>query len=131
MQFTINKNSTLPFLDIEPIINGRDTYEDLFYLVQSADITFSMTNVNTGIKKIANAPCEIIEIPDEECTNKFVIRYKWNKRDTNEAGSYIGNFKIKFNDNTLTLNNKPIAGDLIVPISEDLNILIQNNTFNK
>ena len=127
-QFVINKNSTLPYLEMEAVQDGRHTYKKLYLALQSATVTFSMTNMETGVKKIANAPCYILPINDETCEERFKIQYRWNKRDTSEAGTYIGQFKIKF-ENEITLDDMTFPkGELIVPIAEELQILINDGS---
>lgn len=127
-QFVINKNSTLPYLEMEAVQDGRHTYKKLYLALQSATVTFSMTNMETGVKKIANAPCYILPINDETCEERFKIQYRWNKRDTSEAGTYIGQFKIKF-ENEITIEDMTFPkGELIVPIAEELQILINDGS---
>jgi len=126
-QFVINKNATLPFLEIEPIHDGRHTYKKLYLALQAATVTFSMTNMVTGVKKIANAPCYIVPFDEESCEERFKIQYRWKKRDTSEAGTYIGLFKINF-DGDITMDGVHFPkGELIVPISEDLQIIINDS----
>lgn len=127
-QFVINKNSTLPYLEMEAIHDGRHTYKKLYLALQSATVTFTMTNMESGIKKIANAPCHIVPINDEVCEERFKIQYRWDKRDTTEAGIYIGQFKIKF-DNNITIDGMTFPkGDLIVPIAEELQIVVNDGS---
>lgn len=125
--FVINKNSTLPNLRMEVVNNGRDNFKKFFYAIQAADVTFSMTNKDTGIKKIVNSKAYVIEKENESCDEQFVIEYRWNKRDTSESGCYVGQFNIKFDDNIkvdgLTFNR----GNMIVPIAEDLIIVVNDN----
>ena len=127
-QFVINKNSTLPYLEIEPIHDGRHTYKKLYLALQAASVTFTMCNMVTGIKKIANAPCYIVPFDDEGCEEKYKIQYRWNKRDTSEAGVYIGQFKIKF-ENNITIEDMTFPkGELIVPIAEELQIVVNDGS---
>ena len=127
-QFVINKNSTLPYLEMEAVQDGRHTYKKLYLALQSATVTFSMTNMETGVKKIANAPCYILPINDETCEERFKIQYRWNKRDTSEAGTYIGQFKIKF-ENEITIEDMTFPkGELIVPIAEELQIVVNDGS---
>ena len=126
-QFVINKNATLPYLEIEPIHDGRHTYKKLYLALQSATVTFSMTNMVNGVRTIANAPCYIVPINDEVCEERFKIQYRWNKRDTKETGVFIGQFKIKFEDDISIEGMIFQKGELIVPISEDLQIIINDN----
>jgi len=124
-QFTINQNSTLPYLEIEPINDGRHDYKKLYMAIQSATVTFTMTNNNTGIKKIANAPCNIVSVEDSGCDERFKIQYKWNARDTKEIGQFKGEFKIRFSDDIKMEDMIFPKGDLIVPITEDLIINVK------
>ena len=127
-QFVINKNSTLPYLEIEPIQDGRHTYKKLYIALQSSTVTFSMTNMENGIKKIANAPCYIVPLNDEVCEDKYKIQYRWNKRDTSEEGVFIGQFKIKF-DTDITMEQTVFPkGELIVPIAEEIQIIINDGS---
>jgi hypothetical protein len=127
-QFVINKNSTLPYLEMEAVQDGRHTYKKLYLAIQAATITFTMTNMETGVKKIANAPCYISPINDETCEERFKIQYRWNKRDTSDAGVYIGQFKIKF-DNDITVEGMTFPkGELIVPIAEELQIIVNDGS---
>lgn len=125
-QFVINKNATLPYLEIEAIHDGRHTYKKLYLALQAATVTFSMTDIETGIKKIANAPCEIVPFDMEECEEKYKIRYRWNKRDTSDCGVFLGQFKIKF-DSDITMEGMCFPkGELIVPIAEELQIIVND-----
>ena len=127
-QFVINKNSTLPYLEIEPIHDGRHTYKKLYLALQAASVTFTMCNMVNGIKKIANAPCYIVPFDDEGCEEKYKIQYRWNKRDTTEPGIYIGQFKIKF-DTDITIEDMTFPkGELIVPIAEELQIVVNDGS---
>ena len=129
-QFVINKNSTLPYLEIEPIHDGRHTYKKLYLALQAASVTFTMCNMVTGIKKIANAPCYIVPFDDEGCEEKYKIQYRWDKRDTTEPGIYIGQFKIKF-DTDITIEDMTFTkGELIVTIAEELQIVVNDGSIN-
>ena len=127
-QFVINKNSTLPYLEIEPIHDGRHTFKKLYLALQACDVTFTMTNMETGIKKIANAPCYIVPINDEVCEERYKIQYRWNKRDTDKEGVYIGQFKLKFDTDVTAEGMTFPKGELIVPIAEELQIVINDGS---
>lgn len=123
-QFNINKNSTLPYLEIEPVNDGRNDFKKLYIAIQSADVFFTMTNMDNGIKKIANAKAYVVSYNDGGCEEKFKIQYRWKERDTKDSGRYLGQFKIRFNDNIKMENIIFPKGDLIVPIAEELVINI-------
>lgn len=124
--FNIKKDATMPYLEMIPISDGRNDFGRLYTAIQSAKVTFSMINEDTGVKKIANAPVNVIAYGDGSCTDKFKLQYKWKKRDTNEAGRFMGKFKIVF-DGEIATDGEPLpSGELIVPIQEDLMICISN-----
>lgn len=118
--FFITKGSTLPTLRMEAVNNGKYDFKKLITALQAASVTFSMTNTETGIKKIANAKAHIIEKEDGGCQEEYLIEYRWNKRDTNENGTFKGQFKITFDSNITVDGMSFPKGDLIVPIAEDL-----------
>lgn len=126
-QFNINKDATLPYLEIEPVVNGRYTFRKLYEAIQGADVTFSMKNIDTGIWKVANAKANIVDCTEQGCEERFKIQYRWKPRDTKEAGRYIAQFKISFSDDIVSGNTIFPKGDLIVPIAEDIIVNIGHN----
>lgn len=129
--FFLTKGSTLPNLRMEVINDGRNDFNKAYIALQSATVTFSMTDVNTGIKKIANAKAYVVEKEDTTCEEAYIIEYRWNKRDTNTAGTFIGQFKITFDDNIVFGDMKFPKGEMIVPIQEDLVITISDSNLKK
>ena len=129
--FFLTKNSTLPNLRMEVINDGRNDFRKAYLALQAATVTFTMTNMETGVKKIANAKAYVVEKEDTGCEEAYVIEYRWNKRDTDTPGSYIGQFKIKFDDNISIDGMTFPKGELIAPIAEDLIITISDNGIKK
>lgn len=125
-EFNINKNSSLPYLEIELVRDGRNDYHKAYFAIQNADVAFSMTNILNGIKVISNAKCEVITY-NENCEDKFKIRYKWKPRDTKNSGRFVGLFKITFNDDIVVNDYDFPKGELIVPINEDLIINVNDS----
>lgn len=123
-QFNIRQNSTLPYLEMELINDGRNNFNKAYLALQSATVTFNMIDENNNIKKIVNAKCYIVPIEDNGCVEKLKIQYRWNKRDTKEKGQFKGFFKIVFNNNIVADNMSFPSGELIVPIAEELIINI-------
>lgn len=124
-EFYLKKDSVLPILAMELIFDGRHTYNKFHDAIQAADITFTMTNVNTGIIKIANAPCYIKLREINGCVDEYVICYNWKKRDTKESGLYEGEFTINFHDYITSETTSFPKGELIMPIREKLMIKIE------
>jgi hypothetical protein len=117
MEFSINKNSTLPILKLSLINDGRHNFSEFYDKIQNANIFFTMTDIITGVKKIAKKPTTIELVkPEVNCVgDKYYIIYQFTEKDTANSGRYLGNFTIEFLDE---------SGKLIVPICEDLYINI-------
>ena len=131
MTFFLTKNSTLPNLRMEVINDGRNDFRKAYLALQAATVTFTMTNMETGVKKIANAKAYVVEKEDTGCEEAYIIEYRWNKRDTDTPGNYIGQFKIKFDDNISIDGMTFPKGELIAPIAEDLIITISDSGIKK
>ena len=134
--FNIAKNSNLPYLTMQLNNDGRYKYDKFYKAIQNATVTFTMWNHETGIKKIANAPADVIYDEESGCEERYLIQYKWKDRDTNESGKFIGQFKIVFENITQHMQNSEQeiqypSGTLNMPISEDLVINITNSTIFK
>lgn len=128
-EFNINKGATLPYLEMELIQDGRNDYKKAYYALQNADAYFTMTNLDSGVKVISNSKCEIITYTIN-CEEKIKLRYQWKQRDTKNAGRFIGVFKIEFNNDIHMEGYDFPKGELIVPISEELIININNSMIN-
>lgn len=126
--FFINKGATLPTLRMEAINDGRHDFSKLNLALQAADVYFNMTNIENGIRKIANQKANVIMKEDNGCKDKYIIEYQWKERDTKTPGLYKGEFRIVFND-TVEVDGKTLPiGELIVPISQELHIhIIEGN----
>lgn len=132
MTFKINKGATMPYLRMELVNDGRSDYHKAYLALQAAEgVTFSMWNKETGIYKIANAPADIVYDEYSGCEERYIIQYRWNKRDTNESGRYVGQFKIRFSDNIVMDGVTFPSGDLIMPIEETLYIDIADSGLKK
>jgi len=123
-EFYICKDSNLPTLAMEIIYDGRSDYNKFYDAVQNSEITFTMTNMDTNVVRVANAPCYIKLREDNGCVDKYLICYDWKKRDTRECGRYKGEFTIHFNRIKGETKVYP-EGDLMMPIREPLCIIIQ------
>lgn len=120
MEFFINKNSTLPVLKLELIRDGRNEFQKFFELIQNANIYFTMSDVITGVKRIAKKSTGVqLVMPQSDCVGEeYYLIYKFTEKETSVAGRYVAQFTIEFLDGT---------GTLIVPIRETLyvNVLDQ------
>ena len=130
--FNICKNSELPYLTMALNNDGRYDYEKFYYAIQNADVYFTMWNQETGIKKIANAKANVVYDETSGCEERYLIQYRWKKRDTNECGKFIGQFKIIFSDNIKQYDESGNviqypSGELLMPIADDLVINVNDN----
>jgi hypothetical protein len=98
--------------------DGRNDYKKIFEGLENAAVTFSMKEMdcNSCKWKVFNKQALIIPV-ESECGTKqeYYIGYKFDKKETNHAGVFKGEFKIDFFEDGCTL---------IVPIREDLIIHI-------
>ena len=117
MDFSINKNATLPRLKLELINDGRNDYGDFHDKLQNSVMTFCMTDTSTGVKRIGNktALCILKEPTIDSEGEEYYIGYQFSAKETRKAGSFVGEFTIVFNDG---------SGKLIVPIKDELKIHI-------
>ena len=130
--FSINRGSELPKLRVELIQDGKTDFRKFYLAIQAADsVSFTMTNLETGIKKIAKAPAEVVYDENSGCEERYLLQYTWKKRDTNESGTFIGHFHINFNDQVVADGMVFPKGELIVPIEEPLNIIITDHCLKK
>lgn len=127
-EFYIINGSTVPYLRMELINDGRTDFlknDIINKSLQDAKVTFSMKNIDNGILKVSNAPCDIVLAKTDGCEEKYVIEYRWKERDTKDRGVYKGWFTIIFNGNITEYGVDFPKGKLKMPISEDLYIYIK------
>jgi len=124
MDFFINKNATLPILKLELINDGRNDYKQFHESIQNATITFSMSEIETGNKKIGNKPalCLVKETNVDSIDEEYYLGYQFSEKETKKSGTYIGTFTLTFEDG---------SGKLIVPIREELKIHILDGSIRK
>lgn len=127
-EFYINQYSENPVLRMELICDGKFDYKksDLFNTsIQNADVTFSMKNIENDMLKISKAKAQIVMAETSGCENKFLLQYSWKKRDVADKGIYKGWFEINFKDDIYEANVSHPSGKLIVPIEDELMIVIK------
>ena len=130
--FFINKGAVLPKLRMALMQDGKNDFHKFYIALQAAhSVTFTMTNLETGIKKIAKAPAEVVYDEDSGCEERYLLQYTWKKRDTNESGTFVGHFHINFSDEVVAEGMTFPKGELIVPIQEDLLINISDSCIKK
>ena len=125
MEFFINKGATLPILKLELIQDGRNEVNSTFFdRLQNANIYFTMTDVVTGVKKIAkkNTDIELI-LPQSNCVgDEYYLTYQFTERETSVSGRYLAQFTVNFLDG---------SGSLVVPIRENLYVNVLDGEIKK
>ena len=126
-EFFIMKGSVNPVLEMELINDGRYDFQKslLNDALQDSVVTFNMKSEETGILKISQANANIILANDDSCQERYILQYKWKERDVKQEGTFCGWFEIKFNGNLTSDGVDYPKGNLIVPIEEDLRIIIK------
>ena len=85
-----------------------------------------MYDLSTGVKKIGRKRALAERIGDcvsDTClTDEYYLAYQFTEKETSTPGTYIGQFTIEFLDGT---------GTLIVPIREELKILVLESSIKK
>lgn len=126
-EFFIMKGSVNPVLEMELINDGRYDFQKslLNDALQDSVVTFNMKNEETGILKISQANANIVLANEDSCQERYILQYKWKERDVKQDGIFYGWFEIKFNGNLTSDGVDYPKGNLIVPIEEDLRIIIK------
>jgi hypothetical protein len=124
MEFFINKGATLNTLKLELINDGRNDFHKFHEMVQNANIYFTMTDVITGVKRIAKKETGIqLVLPKSDCVGEeFYLIYQFTEKETSIAGRYAAQFTIEFLDG---------SGTLIVPIREELFVSVLDGSIKK
>ena len=124
MNFNINKNSTLPVLNIELIKDGRYTYIEFNDKIQNSNIYFTMSDLITGVKVIGKQVATLtLKSQYNGCEDEeYYLTYQFTKKQTSKPGTYIGTFIVEFLDG---------SGTLVVPIQEELIINILDGSIRR
>lgn len=125
-EFYIVKDSVNPVLEMELIDDGRyDFKRSLFNeALQDSEVTFSMKDEETGIMKISKSKANVVLAIDDVSEEKYILQYKWSKRDVSKKGTYEAWFEITFNENIISDGIEYPKGNLKVPVEEKLRVII-------
>ena len=125
--FYLVRNSVNPVLEMELISDGRYDFQKSLMndVLQDSVVTFNMIDEETGLLKVAKANANVVLANNDSCEEKYILQYKWNKRDVSKPGVYKGWFEIKFNGDITSYGIEYPNGNLIVPVEEDLRIFIK------
>jgi hypothetical protein len=115
MNFYIKKNSTLPVLTVEVIVDNGNTFGNTNESFSASTITFSMKDEETNIYKIIGKSVSIKEkySTGDSPLKSYYLETQFTLKETIKVGSFIGEFKI-IND----------QGTEILPLQNEITINI-------
>lgn len=114
INFYVRKNSTLPVLRIELLLDGRNLYNISNDIITGSTIYFSMVDKSTNILKVGKSLCTITNE-----SGKLFITYKFSGKSLSSVGEFIGEFFIT--------DSKGLE---VIPITEKINIIVLDSIFN-
>ena len=120
-----NNGKVLPILTMILTHDGRHDFHKFHEMIQNADISFSMLDIETGVNKIVNEPAYIKKVDDNCCTDEYMLCYQFRKRDVNKPGTYKAQFLINFGDDLKNDEYTYPEGVLSVPIRNELEVVVR------
>ncbi len=121
MEFYIRQGATDPILKLRLIDDGKNDKSSINDLLENANITFDMYELNTENPILLNETCNITTRTKkfQNTTDEYYITYRFTETQTSEKGRYEGRVTIQFLDTDQNPTTK-----LILPIREKLFINI-------
>jgi len=121
MEFFIRQGASDPILKMRLIDDGKNDKSSLNDMLESADITFEMSDVKTGEPVILNSDCLVTTRTKlyNQTTEEYYITHRFTETQTSEMGKFEGKITIQF----LDTNGNPTT-KLILPVKEKLYINI-------
>jgi hypothetical protein len=121
MEFFIRQGASDPILKMRMIDDGKNDKTSFNDMLESADITFEMSDVKTGEPVILNSDCFVTTRTKlyNQTTEEFYITHRFTETQTSEMGKFEGKITIQF----LDTNGNPTT-KLILPVKEKLYINI-------
>jgi hypothetical protein len=120
-----SNEKVLPILSMMLIHDGRHDFHKFHEMIQNADITFSMSDVDSGVYKVANSKAFIRKTGDSCCQDEYLVCYQFTKKEVDRPGKYKGYFTIKFNDDIKNDDCEYPKGVLKAPIRDELYIIVR------
>lgn len=120
--FFIKKDSTLPVLKYPLTQHTMEQYDITPDMLENVGVTFSMTEADTGLYRIANVAGNLVvnnnrpEYPDEV---EYTLTYKFKLSQTRKAGRFLGEFKLDFLGE--------YCGKITLPTQNKINIQISDS----
>lgn len=124
--FFIKCNSTYPELKYPLTQQLREKYDITDDMLENVAVTFSMTDTETGLFRIANVAANLVVVtdgkkqPDEE---KYTLVYRFKLQQTSKKGRFNGEFKVDF-------LGEGKCGKITLPVEGNIQILISDSITN-
>jgi hypothetical protein len=121
MEFFIRQGASDPILKMRLIDDGKNDKSSFNDMLESADITFEMSDVKTGEPVILNSDCLVTTRTKlyNQTTEEYYITHRFTETQTSEIGKFEGKITIQFLDTDGNPTTK-----LILPVKEKLYINI-------
>jgi hypothetical protein len=121
MEFFIRQGASDPILKMRMIDDGKNDKSSFNDMLESADITFEMSDVKTGEPVILNSDCLVTTRTKlyNQTTEEYYITHRFTETQTSEIGKFEGKITIQFLDTDGNPTTK-----LILPVKEKLYINI-------
>jgi hypothetical protein len=121
MEFFIRQGASDPILKMRLIDDGKNDKSSFNDMLESADITFEMSDVKTGEPVILNSDCLVTTRTKlyNQTTEEYYITHRFTETQTSEMGKFEGKITIQFLDTDGNPTTK-----LILPVKEKLYINI-------
>lgn len=115
----------LPVLCMMLVCDGRHDFHKFHDMIEDAEVTFSMKDVENGVYKVVNGKAFVKQVCEECCEKQHLVCYQFTKREVDKPGRYVGKFTIRFNDDLKNDECEYPDGVLVVPIRDELNIIVR------
>lgn len=121
MEFFIRQGASEPILKMRLVDDGKNDKSSFNDMLELCDITFEMSDVETGIAEVLNSPCYITTRTKKynQTTEEYYITHRFTESQTLNPGKYEGKINVQFLDTNLSPTTK-----LILPVKEKLFITI-------
>jgi hypothetical protein len=121
MEFQIRQGASEPILKLRMIQDGKNDKSSFNDMLETALITFEMTDSITGEYEILGQSCDLVLRTKlfNQKTDEYYITYRFTEQQTSKIGKFEGKVIVQFRDTDLNPTSK-----LILPVKEKLYINI-------
>jgi|GEM_PF-937704 len=124
--FFIKKDSTLPELKYPLTQHTLEQYGITPDMLENVAVTFSMTDSDTGLYRIANVAANLVINNDKSnfpSEAQYTLTYKFRLKDTRKVGRFYGEFVVDF----ISSGDEGGCGKIKFPVNGQINIIISDS----